>query len=374
MGHHRAAGDAFGMSTERPGPRTDGQTPHPTIHPPSPSPPSAAGVEHSLPAAVSPLVRSAVHWRPAGDPGGPIVDVVVPVYNEQRDLEPSVRALHAYLSDVADLAFRITIGDNASTDGTLAQAERLAAELPDVRVVHLDEKGRGRALRRIWLASPAAIVAYMDVDLSTDLSAFEPLIAPLMSGHSDLSIGTRLGHGARVRRSLRRELISRCYNLLLKLGLGARFSDAQCGFKAMRADVARVLLPYVSDDAWFFDTELLVLAERIGLRVHEVPVDWTEDPNSTVDILRTSLDDLHGMRRMRRTMRDGTLPVDELRARLAGPTQRRVLGDGTVVPADREVTGGPRYDRTSPVESVEGADGHFQPAASAGTTPRKATR
>jgi 4-amino-4-deoxy-L-arabinose transferase-like glycosyltransferase len=234
-------------------------------------------------------------------PGGPapVVEVVVPVYNEARDLEPRVRELHAYLCDSFPFTFRVTIADNASTDGTWPLARRLAGELEHVHALHLDAKGRGRALKAAWSTSPAAVLAYMDVDLSTGLEALLPLVAPLVSGHSDLAIGTRLSRGARVVRGPKREVISRGYNLLLRAVLGARFSDAQCGFKAIRADAARRLLPRVRDDAWFFDTELLVLAERSGLRIHEVPVDWVDDPDSRVDLLATALADLRGIGRLR---------------------------------------------------------------------------
>ncbi|GAA3969785.1 hypothetical protein GCM10022231_33790 [Gordonia caeni] len=197
----------------------------------------------------------------------PLLDVVVPVYNEEADLERSVRRLHDYLVTELPYSARITIADNASTDATLRIGQRLAAEFGDVRAVHLDEKGRGRALNRVWRESDAQIVAYCDVDLSTDLNALMPLIAPLISGHSDVAIGTRLNRASQVTRGPKREFISRSYNLLLRVAMRAHFSDAQCGFKAMRADVARQLLPHVEDTGWFFDTELLVLAERIGLRI-----------------------------------------------------------------------------------------------------------
>jgi putative flippase GtrA len=186
--------------------------------------------------------------------------------------------------------------------------------------VRLEQTGRGRALRAVWLASDAPILAYMDVDLSTDLDALGPLVAPLMSGHSDLAIGTRLAHGSRVVRGLRREVISRAYNLVLRGALGARFSDAQCGFKAIRADVAAELLPLVEDDTWFFDTELLVLAERCHLRIHEVPVDWYDDPDSRVDVVGTALDDLRGVRRLRRSLAVGALPVTYIAGRLGRHT------------------------------------------------------
>ncbi|MGI5222651.1 glycosyltransferase [Nocardia sp. CA-290969] len=249
-----------------------------------------------------------------GPSSPPVLDVVVPVYNEETDLGVCVRRLHEYLGGGFPFPARITIADNASTDATPAVAELLAAELDEVRVVRLDAKGRGRALRTVWQESDAQVVAYMDVDLSTDLNALLPLIAPLVSGHSDLAIGTRLGPGSRVVRGPKREFISRCYNLLLKASLRARFSDAQCGFKAMRTEVARKLLPLVEDGEWFFDTELLVIAERAGLRIHEVPVDWIDDPDSRVDLVDTARKDLRGIWRLGRALTTGSLPLAELRS------------------------------------------------------------
>jgi glycosyltransferase involved in cell wall biosynthesis len=228
----------------------------------------------------------------------PAVDIVVPVYNEEASLERSVRRLHRFLRSNMPFVWRIVIADNASTDTTLDIARRLADELAGVEVLHLTEKGRGRALRQAWSRSGADIVCYMDVDLSTGLNALLPLIAPLISGHSDLAIGTRLARGSRVVRGRKREFISRNYNRLLRLTLAARFSDAQCGFKAVRADVARDLLPDVRDDGWFFDTELLILAQRRHLRIHEVPVDWIDDSDSRVDIVSTARDDLRGVARL----------------------------------------------------------------------------
>jgi glycosyltransferase involved in cell wall biosynthesis len=226
------------------------------------------------------------------------VEIVIPVRNERLALEGSVRMLHGYLSATFPFSWQITIVDNASADGTLQIARRMMYELPEVGAMHLPAKGRGRALRTAWSVSRAEVFAYMDVDLSTDLNALLPLVAPLMSGHSDVAIGTRLAPGARVTRSRRRELISRYYNHLLHLALRTSFSDAQCGFKAIRAAAAAELLPLVRDDAWFFDTELLVLAQRRGLRIHEVPVDWVEDGDSRVEIVPTALADLRGVARL----------------------------------------------------------------------------
>jgi putative flippase GtrA len=248
----------------------------------------------------------------------PHVDIVVPVRNEERDLAPSVRRLVAYLRESFPFSARITIADNGSTDVTWAIASRLARELPEVHAVHMDLPGRGRALRAIWSQSEAEVLAYMDVDLSTDLNALLPLVAPLLSGHSDLAIGTRLARGSRVIRGPKRELISRGYNLLLRTLMGARFSDAQCGFKAIRRDQARALLPLTRDAGWFFDTELLVLAERAGLRIHEVPVDWIDDLDSRVDIIATALADLRGMARLGAGFARGSIKVPQLRRPAAG--------------------------------------------------------
>jgi putative flippase GtrA len=241
------------------------------------------------------------------------VDVVVPVRNEERDLVPSIRRLVAYLRESFPFTARVTIADNGSTDTTWAIATGLARELAEVRAVHMDLPGRGRALRAIWSESDAEVLAYMDVDLSTDLNALWPLVAPLLSGHSDLAIGTRLARGSRVIRGPKREFISRSYNVLLRTLMGARFSDAQCGFKAIRRDQARALLPLTQDTGWFFDTELLVLAERAGLRIHEVPVDWIDDLDSRVDIMGTALADLRGMARLGAGFARGTIQVPQLR-------------------------------------------------------------
>jgi putative flippase GtrA len=226
------------------------------------------------------------------------VDIVVPVFDEEAALEASVRRLHAFLADGFPFTWRIVIADNASTDGTPRIARHLERQLDGVHAIHVDRKGRGRALRAAWSASDARVVAYMDVDLSTDLRGLLPLVAPLLSGHSDLAIGTRLAHGSRVVRGPKRELISRGYNAILRTALRARFSDAQCGFKAVRAEVRDALLPDVKDESWFFDTELLVLAQRRGLRIHEVPVDWVDDPDTRVDLVATAIADLRGVARL----------------------------------------------------------------------------
>ncbi len=254
-----------------------------------------------------------------------LIDIVVPVYNEERTLAASVRRLRGYLDTSFPFPTIVTVVDNGSTDTTAAVAAQLAHDLPGVRVLHLDAKGRGRALRAAWSDTTATVVAYMDVDLSTSLDALLPLVAPLLSGHSDIAIGSRLARGARVVRSPKREIISRLYNVLLKTCLQNGFSDAQCGFKAVRTTVARQLLPQVEDNAWFFDTELLVRAEQCGLRIHEVPVDWVDDLDSRVDIISTAKDDLKGIVRLLVGKEHGP-------ARQPGPAHEPVSTSEPVIP------------------------------------------
>lgn len=263
----------------------------------------------------------------------PVVDIVIPVHNEEHVLDASISRLHDYLRDELPYAWRITIADNASIDGTWRVAQSLAALYPNVRALHLDRKGRGLALRTAWSQSDAAVVAYMDVDLSTGLDAVLPLVAPLVSGHSDVAIGSRLASGAAVARGPKRELISRSYNAILRTVFAARFRDAQCGFKAVRADVARRLLPEIEDDAWFFDTELLLLAEHNGLRIHEVPVDWIDDPDSRVRIVNTATQDLLGVARVARRFAAGRGRIDlgaAGRAPLADDMGRQFVSFGII--------------------------------------------
>ena len=250
------------------------------------------------------------------------VEVVVPVYNEQDALPKSIPALCAYLETYFPYRWSVIIADNASTDNTLAVAEGLAAGDPHVSVMHLEEKGRGRALKAAWSASEADVVAYMDVDLSTNLWSFLPMVAPLATGHSDVAIGSRLLRGAMVTRQWKREVISRCYNLLIKTLFGNGFSDAQCGFKAIKRSVAQEVLPEIEDGEWFFDTELLLMAEERGYRISEVAVDWVEDLDTRVDVTSTALKDVKGLLRVRAQRLRQWLSN---RNRPSGPRSREVL-------------------------------------------------
>ncbi|WP_349827510.1 glycosyltransferase [Brevibacterium litoralis] len=241
------------------------------------------------------------------------VDLLVPVYDEEAQLRHSVERL---LAETADSVHDVTIvvADNASTDATGAIGRELATTHDRVRYVRLEQKGRGRALNRIWSTSDAEVLAYTDVDLATDIRLLDPMVSVLAAGTADLAIASRLLPDSRVERGVFRELVSRCYNRLLRGTMDVDFSDAQCGFKAVSRQAARALLPHVTDTAWFFDTELLTLARWSGLRVHEFAADWTDDPDSSVDVVRTARDDLRGMFRMRRTLAAGEYPLDEIAA------------------------------------------------------------
>ena len=226
------------------------------------------------------------------------VEIVVPVYNEAHQLVERITTLRAFLDSSLPFSSLVTIVDNGSTDGTPLVARRLAATVEGVQALTLTRKGRGYALRRAWEASTAEVVAYMDVDLSTSLNGLMPLVASVLSRHGDIAVGTRLARGSRVVRGPKRELISRAYSLLVRTSLRSRLSDFQCGFKALRRERALQLLPLVADEAWFFDTELLITAERLGMRITELPVEWVDDPDSRVHILSTAAEDLKGVWRI----------------------------------------------------------------------------
>ena len=227
------------------------------------------------------------------------VDVIIPVYNEEKDLPRSIASLHDFLEKNLSYDWRIVIADNGSTDSTLATAEALSKEYSKVTYIHLDQKGRGRALRRAMLESTADIVSYMDVDLSTNLEAFPPMINAIATDGHHIAMGSRLIEGAQVTRSLKREVVSRCYNLLIKMMFFTRFKDAQCGFKAVSRRAIQDLVPLIENRGWFFDSELLILAEKNGYTIKEVPVRWVDDPDSRVNIAKTASEDIRGLLRLR---------------------------------------------------------------------------
>jgi glycosyltransferase involved in cell wall biosynthesis len=230
----------------------------------------------------------------------PQLDIVIPVYNEAHVLAGSIERLRAYLKDTEfPYTWRIVVADNASTDETLRVAERLTDSHPDVSVLHVPQKGRGRALRIAWMESDADAMCYMDVDLSTDLAGLEPLAASVLRDGYDVATGSRMTQGSKITRSLKREITSRGFIFLIKLLFISRLSDTQCGFKAITRQAAHELLPLVENQEWFFDTELLLLAEKGGYRVKDLPVHWIEDPDTRVNVLKTILEDLQGLVRMR---------------------------------------------------------------------------
>ncbi len=238
-----------------------------------------------------------------------LVDILLPVYNEQGVLEKSVTTLRKFLQDnVTDFDWVITIGDNASIDKTMEIATALEKQYEDVRVFHLGQKGRGRMVKYAWEKSAADILTYMDIDLSTDLNSFAPMVRAIIEGN-DVAIGSRQYKGADVDRGFKREAISRGYIWILKLLLGFPFTDAQCGFKAVSKRFVNELFPYIEDDEWFFDTELLYLAHRNGYKVKELPVRWIEDTDSRVKILRTAWLDVKGVFRMRKYEKLGKILV-----------------------------------------------------------------
>jgi ubiquinone/menaquinone biosynthesis C-methylase UbiE len=240
------------------------------------------------------------------------VDITIPVLNEEGSLVSTLTTLAAHLDTQCPYDWRITVADNGSTDRTFELATGFAAANPRTRVLRLEERGRGRALKQAWCTSTADVVAYMDVDLSTGLESLRPLLDPVVEGRCEVSIGSRLAPGAEIARTMQREVVSRCYNALARAFLHYGIVDAQCGFKAIRTSLARDLIPQIEDNGWFFDTELLALAHRSGARINEVPVRWIEDHDSRVKIVRTATDDMKGIWRL---WRDGR------RNRTAGATR-----------------------------------------------------
>ena len=235
----------------------------------------------------------------------PNVDLVFPVLNEAHVLEKSVETVRAFLADGFPYPWRVVVADNGSNDGTADVARKLAEKYDDVAYFTLDQRGRGRALRKAWTESDADIVAYTDVDLSTELAALEKMCRAIHEDGYDIATGSRLMKESKIKRGLKRDIISRCYNLLIKAVLFTHFSDAQCGFKAVSRKVVEEVVPQIEDQAWFFDTELLVLGEKQGYRIKDVPVVWIDDEDSRVKIVSTAWEDIKGVLRVRKYLWSG---------------------------------------------------------------------
>jgi glycosyltransferase involved in cell wall biosynthesis len=229
-----------------------------------------------------------------------VVEIDLPVYNEEACLRDSVTRLRKYLIDSRfRYSWKIVILNNASTDRTLDVAKALSCEFKDVEYINLTKKGRGRALREAWIRSKARVCSYMDIDLSTDLRAFPRMIDAVLKDGYDIATGSRLLKGSKIKRSLKREILSRVYILLLKVWLGINFKDAQCGFKAVSTRIRKEVLPRVLDQEWFFDSELMFKAQRYGYRIKEIPITWVEDPGSTVRVYKTVKNYLLSMLRIK---------------------------------------------------------------------------
>lgn len=254
------------------------------------------------------------------------IDVVVPVLNEAHVLERSIARLYAFLSEAVPYDWRIIVAENGSTDGTAEVAERLAQRFPRLELLVIGQRGRGRALRASWGRPRADIVCYTDVDLSTELEALPKLFRALIDEGYDVAVGSRLAPGARTTRSWKREVISRAYNLILRLALKVHFSDAQTGFKAITREVADRVLPLVRDQSWFLDTELLVLSERLGYRIADIPVRWIEDDDSRVKIVRTAWEDLKGVARVRQFLNAWPPELDAARCPRADGNSSSAIG------------------------------------------------
>ena len=255
--------------------------------------------------------------------GAPVLDVVLPVRDEGEAVEESVRRLHSYMREHLPYRTQVTIADSGSADDTPRIAQALVDDLEGVRMVRFEQSGRGRALRAAWSSSPAPVLASMSVGVSVDLAALGPLAAPLISGHSDISLGFRPQRSARHARGTKQSIVSRCDSMLLDFALRTKLPAARCGFNAIRKEAARVLLPHVADDGCFFDTELLVLAERVGLRVYEVAVDWADGDDRPDDA--TTADDLRGSARLAWGLLVGAVPVCFLADQLGSTPARGLL-------------------------------------------------
>tara|TARA_B100000315_G_C14493783_1_gene548908 strand:+ start:367 stop:1131 length:765 start_codon:yes stop_codon:yes gene_type:complete len=226
------------------------------------------------------------------------IDIVIPVYNEQHVLEKSINELRNYLQEYFNYQWKIIIANNASTDMTLQKAQELSLKYSDVSYIDIGRKGRGRAVRKAWEESEADILSYMDVDLSTRLNYFNELVDELIKGN-DIATGSRLMKKSEVKRSFLREILSQGYNIIVKAVLFTNFSDAQCGFKAVKQRVVKEILPLIKDNEWFFDTELLVLGEKLGYKIKDIPIKWIEDQDSRVKLFKTVCNYLKNIIRLR---------------------------------------------------------------------------
>jgi glycosyltransferase involved in cell wall biosynthesis len=228
------------------------------------------------------------------------VEITVPVYNEEKELEKHITILSNFCKKhLTAYDWHITIADNASVDNTPVIAATIAKKNTNISHFRLEQKGRGRAVKRVWSTSGADYCVYMDLDLSTDLIHLPKIIQALENGY-DIAIGSRLAKGAKVEgRTMIREITSRALNFFfIQLFFHTKFTDAQCGFKGVTKHVVEKLIPKIEDNGWFFDGELLIMAEKMGYKIYEEPVHWIDNPGSTVRLVATIWGDMKVMYRL----------------------------------------------------------------------------
>jgi len=232
------------------------------------------------------------------------IDIVIPAYNEEQILEKNVDKLISFLKDNFGYKnYKVIIVDNGSTDNTFAISQKLEKRYSKVTCLHLNQKGRGNALKKVWLESEADVVSYMDADLSTDLEAIPELVNSIIIDGYDIAVGSRLLPTSRVKRSLLRKSLSYIYNILIKNIFGFKeLSDAQCGFKALNKKVIKNVLPEVKNQNWFFDTELLILAQKNGFKIKYIPINWKDRPKTRVKIMDTIFEDIAGIWNLKRLL------------------------------------------------------------------------
>ena len=229
------------------------------------------------------------------------VELIFPVLNEANSLRAQLEKVRGFVSKNLQYSFNITVVDNGSTDETKLVIKKMIKEKIVDKYIHLSERGRGRAIKTAVDKSKSEIVAYMDIDLSTDLKFLIPLIDSIYKYGYDISIGSRLSKGSKViGRKMIREITSRSYNFIIKLFFPfSGIDDMQCGFKAFKRTRINQIINNVSNDKWFFDTEFIIMARSENLKIDQIPVVWVDDPNTSVNILTTAIEDLIGLIKLR---------------------------------------------------------------------------
>jgi glycosyltransferase involved in cell wall biosynthesis len=214
--------------------------------------------------------------------------LTVPAYNEENILEKNVNLILKYMGANFN-NFKIVIANNGSTDKTNDIAKKLAKDNNEILLITTKKRGKGLAIKNSWLKFDADIYAYMDADLSTSLRDFSKLINAIKEGN-DISIGSRYLKKSVVKRGLNRAIFSKLYNQLLALLFKTNVKDMQCGFKAVNEDIIKKHIPRIKDDSWFFDTELVIMAENQGYTIKEIPVSWKSNPESKLKIIKVGFE------------------------------------------------------------------------------------